>query len=109
YGGGDGELQRGEAGPRGPLDQIVGGLPAAHHVQLEPPAAVGRGGRDVLDGGGAQRREREGDSGGLGGAGAGDLALGLHQAREAGGRDRERHRAGAAEHLAGGVDRGDVV
>ena len=92
-GGVDGEHQGVEAGGRRALDEPVRDLALAHHVELEPVATVGVRGLDVLDGRRAERRQRERDARGRGRAGAGDLALGLHQAGEAGGRDAEGHRA----------------
>ena len=70
----------------------VGDLALPHHVELEPVAAVGVRLLHVLDGGGAEGGEGERDAGGVRGAGAGGLALGLHQAGEAGRGDAEGHR-----------------
>jgi len=104
HGGVHGEHEGVEAGGRGALDQPVGDLALAHDVELEPVAPVGVGGLDVLDGGGAQRGQGEGDPGGAGGPGPGDLALGLHEAGETGGRDTEGHGRAPAQDFAGGVD-----
>jgi hypothetical protein len=58
---------------------------------------------DVLDGRGAQGGEREGDAGGIGRPGSGDLALGLHETGEPRGGDAEGQRGRPAEDLAGCV------
>src|SRR5690606_38916880 len=105
----DREEERVVARPRGALDQAEGDLPLVHHVQLEPVPPQRVRGLHVLDRGGAERREGEGDARGPGGAGPGDLALGLHQAREARRRDAEGEGGAAAEDLRGGVHMGDVV
>ena len=78
----------------------------AHDVELEPVPSARVGGLDVLDGGGPESGEGEGDARGARGAGARDLALGLHEAGETGGGDAEGHGGGAAEDLARGVDGG---
>ncbi|MDQ1175924.1 hypothetical protein QE416_000660 [Microbacterium sp. SORGH_AS 421] len=90
----------------GSLDEAVRDAAVFHDVELEPVAADGVGRLDVLDRGRPQGRERERDAGGGRRGGSRRLALGLHQTREAGGRDTERERGGPAEDLARGVDVG---
>ena len=103
-GGVDGELQGVEPGRRRPLDEAVRDLALLHDVQLEPVAPDRVRGLHALDRGRAERGERERDAGGRRRGRTGGLALGLHQAGEAGGRDAERQRRGAAEDLARRVD-----
>ena len=105
----DGEVQRVEPGRRRPADQLVGDLPVLHDVELEPVPAAGVGRLHVLDRGGAEGRQRERDAGRAGRAGAGGLALGVHQPGEAGGGDTERERAWPAEDRRRRVDGGDVL
>ena len=100
----DGELQRVESGRGGAADQPVRDVAIAHDVQLEPVAPVGVRRLHILDRRGAERRQRERDAGGTGRGRAGDLALGLHQAGEAGRGDAERQRRAAAEDLDRRVD-----
>ena len=84
---GDGRVDREEEGVEAggcrAAGELVRDLAVAHHVELEPVAAVRVRGLHVLDRGRAERREGERDAGSARGAGAGDLALGLHQAGEA--------------------------
>ena len=94
---------------RRPAGELVGDLPVAHDVELEPVAA-GRVDRlDALDRGCAERGERERDARRARRRGAGHLALGLHQAGEAGRGDAERQRRRAAEDSGRGVDPRDVL
>ena len=94
----DGDQQRVVARRGGALHQRHRPVAVLPHVQLKPVAAMWVCGLDVLDRGGAQRRQRERDAGACGGVGAGDLALGVHQPGEARRRDAERQRDPVAEH-----------
>ena len=105
----DGEEQGVEACGGGPAGEPVGDLPVPHDIELEPVAAGRVGGLDVLDRGGAEGREAEGDAGCCRRGGTRDLALGLHQAGEAGRGDAERQGRGAAEDLAAGVGFGGAA
>ena len=91
----DGHHEGVEPRLRGPLDQRHGAVAVLPHVELEPLPGPGRGRGDVLDRGGAHGRERVGDAGRLRRRHPGDLALGLHQPGEPGGRDPERQRRSA--------------
>jgi hypothetical protein len=105
----DGDEQRVVAGLGGAIDQRHRTVAVLPHVELEPvpPTGVGRG--DVLDRGGAHRRQRERDAGSGRRRGPGDLALGLHHPGEPRRGDAERQRDLRAEHLARGVDGRDVA
>ena len=98
-----------EAGRGGASHQRHRAVPILPHVELKPVAALRVRGRDVLDRGGAQRRQRERDAGPCRRVRAGDLALGVHQPGEPGRRDAERQRDRLAEHMPAGVDLRDVA
>ena len=66
----DGDQQRVEAGLGRPVDQRHRPVAVLPHVELEPVAAVRVRRRDVLDRGGAHRRQRERDAGAAAAAGA---------------------------------------
>jgi len=108
-GGVDREEQRVEPGGGRAADQVVGDLPVAHHVELEPVAAVRVGRPHVLDRRRAEGGQRERDARRAGRACPGGLALGVHEAGEAGRGDAERQRRLAAEDGRRGVDGRDVL
>ena len=108
-GGVHGDHQGVVAGPGGALDQLQRAVAVGPQVELEPVPAVRCGGGHVLDGGRAHGGERVGDAGGRGSLGAGVLALGLHHAGEAGGRDADRQPGRLAQDVGAQVYFGDVA
>ena len=105
----DGDEQGIVSGLGGPVDQRHGAVPVLPHVQLEPVAAVGCRGGDVLDGGGSHGGQGEGDPGRGGGARPGALAFGLHHAGEARGGNAEGQLDPFAENLPAGIDGRDIA
>ena len=105
----DGDEQGIVSGLGGPVDQRHGAVPVVPHVQLEPVAAVGRRGGDVLDGGGSHGGQGERNPGRGCGGRAGALAFGMHHAGEARGGDAEGQLDPFAEHLPAGVHGRDVA
>ncbi len=105
----DGDEQGVVSGLGGPVDQGHGAVLVFPHVQLEPVAAAGCRGGDVLDGGGSHGGQGEGDPGGGCGGRSGALAFGLHHAGEAGGGDAEGQLGPLAENFPAGVHGRDVA
>ena len=89
------------------LEQPLHEGAVAQHVGLEPERRLGVRG-DVLDRADAHHAEGERDAELLGRAGREDLSIGMLHARQAGRRDRDRHRGGNADHLRADVAVGHV-
>ena len=89
HGGVDGEHERLVAGGGGAVDHLLDEAAVAPGVHLEPqPAVADR--PHLLDRAGAERRQRVGQPGPRGGAGDGELALGIGDAGEPGRREHQR-------------------
>ncbi len=104
----DGDEQRRALRVAGARDDLFREAAVAEDVELEPERLLGRGAH-VLDGADRHGGERVDRALGLGGARRQDLAVAIDESGEAGGRDRDRQRQLAPEHLgrhaaAGGVD-----
>lgn len=104
-----GHDQRVVAGRRGPVQQIPGLAPVTPQVELKPLARIRRGPGDVLDTDGAHGRQRVGNTGLLGRWDHSELAFGVHDPREAGGRQHEGLRGRLAQDHGLGANRGYVV
>jgi hypothetical protein len=89
------------------LDHLPHQAAVAPGVDLEPQTAGGRGGAHLLDRAGAERRERVGQAGPLGGAGHGQLALGVGDAGEPGRGQGERVGGRPAQDRCADVDVAD--
>ena len=96
------------AGGLGPAQQAGGQRRVLGGVELEPPRGVAHRRRHVLQGGGRDAAEDQRDAQGGGGAGHGQLGVGVDDRQHPDGRQEDGPRAGGAQHADGGVAGGDV-